>query len=211
MLRPDGYVKILDFGLAKLTEKPRQMNPTDSAIDTRVTAYTRPGAVMGTVNYMSPEQARGLNVDARTDVFSLGVVMYEMAAGRMAFARETAMDTLVSILEKEPPPLEHFAPNVPAEFQRIIGKALRKDREERYQTIRDLSSDLKTLKEELAFVYKLERSKPPHTDPEAAVASAATEAAATTRQEASVGLEAATAARSVQTKANPGTAPRQLR
>lgn len=204
MLRPDGYVKILDFGLAKLTEKPSQMNPTDSAIDTRVTAYTRPGAVMGTVNYMSPEQARGLNVDARTDVFSLGVVMYEMAAGRMAFARETAMDTLVSILEKEPPPLEHFAPNVPAEFQRIIGKALRKDREERYQTIRDLLSDLKSLREELAFVYKLERSKPPHTDLEAAVASAATEAAATTRQEASVGLEAATAARSVQTKADRG-------
>ncbi|HVG38471.1 MAG TPA: serine/threonine-protein kinase, partial [Pyrinomonadaceae bacterium] len=114
MVRPDGYVKVLDFGLAKLTEKPRQTNPADSAIATMAKAYTEPGTVMGTVNYMSPEQARGQLVDARTDVFSLGVMMYEMAAGRMAFAGETAIDTLASILDKEPPPLDRYAPNVPA-------------------------------------------------------------------------------------------------
>src|SRR5205085_7158702 len=91
MLRPDGYVKVLDFGLAKLTEQPGQTNPADSAMDTKVKAYTEAGAVIGTVNYMSPEQARGLKVDARSDIFSLGVVMYEMAAGHMPFAGATAM------------------------------------------------------------------------------------------------------------------------
>jgi serine/threonine protein kinase len=90
--------------------------------------------------------------------------MYEMAAGRMAFAGETAIDTLVVILEKEPPPLDQYAPGVPAEFQRIIAKAVRKDKEERYQTIKDLRNDLKSLQEELAFVQKLERSTPPHTN-----------------------------------------------
>ena len=136
MLRPDGYVKVLDFGLAKLTETPRPSNPTDSAIATKVKAYTEPGTVMGTVSYMSPEQARGHALDPRTDVFSLGVVMYEMAAGRMAFAGETAVDTLVSILEKEPPPLDQYVPGVPAEFQRII-KTLRKVGR-RLTTIKDL-------------------------------------------------------------------------
>jgi serine/threonine protein kinase len=163
MVRPDGYVKVLDFGLAKLTEKYRQGNPTsaDSEIDTMVKAYTQPGILMGTVHYMSPEQARGQVLDARTDVFSLGVVMYEMAAGRMAFAGATGIDTLVSILEKEPPPFDQYAPEVPHEFQRIISKALRKDREERYQTIKDLLIDLKSFKEELSFEQKLERSRPP--------------------------------------------------
>ncbi len=202
MLRPDGYVKVLDFGLAKLTEKSRQTNPTDSAIDTKVKAYTEPGTVMGTVNYMSPEQARGHVMDARTDVFSLGVVMYEMAAGRMAFAGGTAVDTLVSILEKEPPPLDLCAPGVPPEFQRIISKALRKDREVRYQTSKDLLIDLKSLKEELAFEEKLERSNPPHSSGGASATPAATEAAATDQRGASVGEGAATAARSAQTKAN---------
>jgi serine/threonine protein kinase len=174
MLRPDGYVKVLDFGLAKLMEPSRRTAPTpaDSAIATEVKAYTEPGTVMGTVNYMSPEQARGQAVDARSDVFSLGVVMYEMAAGHMAFAGETAIDTLVSILEKEPPPLDQFVPEVPAEFQRIISKALCKDRAGRYQTIKELLDDLKSEREELAFEQKLERSKPPHTDLEASVATA---------------------------------------
>jgi serine/threonine protein kinase len=204
MLRPDGYVKVLDFGLAKLTEQPSHTYPTDSAIDTKVKAYTEAGAVMGTVNYMSPEQARGLKVDARSDIFSVGVVMYEMSAGRMPFAGETAMDTLVSILEKEPPPLDQYAPDVPAEVKRIIGKALRKDREERYQTSKDLLIDLKSLREELAFAQKLERSQPPHSNVRALTALAVTEAAATDQSGASAGEGAASADRPIGTKANRG-------
>jgi serine/threonine protein kinase len=164
MLRPDGYVKVLDFGLAKLTEKSHQSAVADSEIDTMVKADTKPGTVMGTVNYMSPEQARGQSLDQRTDVFSLGIVLYEMVAGRMPFAAATSLDTLVSILEKEPASLEQFAPEVPAECKRIISKALRKDPEERYQTVKDLLIDLKTLKEELLFEKKLSRSRPPRSD-----------------------------------------------
>ncbi len=201
MLRPDGYVKVLDFGLAKLTEKFRQTSSIsiDSAIETKIKAYTKPGTVMGTVNYMSPEQARGHVLDPRTDIFSLGVVMYEMAAGRRPFAGDTAVDTLVSILEKEPPPLDQYAPDVPAELQRIISKALRKDREERYQTSKDLLIDLKSLQEELAFAQKLERSKPPHSS-----VRVGTEAAVTDQIGASAWAGAATAARPVRTKANRG-------
>ncbi len=160
MLRPDGYVKVLDFGLAKLTEKADKSNTSqvDSETDTLV-KHTEPGTLMGTVHYMSPEQARGQILDARTDVFSLGAVMYEMASGRMAFPGATIADSLVSILEKEPPPLDHEVPEVPIEFQRIVNKALRKDREERNQTINDLLIDLKSFKEELSFEQKLERAR----------------------------------------------------
>lgn len=163
MVRPDGYVKVLDFGLAKLTDNSSQSSSTsvDSRIDTMVKEHTKPGTVLGTVNYMSPEQARGHVLDQRTDVFSLGVVMYEMAAGRTPFRAATSADTLVSILEKEPPPLTQYSPNVPFEFQRIVSKALRKDREERYQTIKDLLIDVKSFKEEFSFEKKLERSAPP--------------------------------------------------
>ena len=161
MLRPDGYVKVLDFGLAKLTEevRPSSLRAADSEINTM--HKTVPGTVMGTIRYMSPEQARGQVLDQRTDIFSLGVVLYEMAAGRIPFAGATSMDTLVAILEREPAPLEEFVPYTPLEFQRIVSKALRKDREERYQTIKDLLIDLKSFKEELAFAQKLERSQPP--------------------------------------------------
>ena len=164
MLRADGYVKVLDFGLAKLTEKSHQSAVADSQIDTMVKADTKPGTVMGTVNYMSPEQARGQSLDQRTDIFSLGIVLYEMVAGRMPFAAATSLDTLVSILEKEPASLDQFAPEVPGECQRIISKALRKDPEERYQTVKDLLIDLKTLKEELLFEQKLSRSRPPRSE-----------------------------------------------
>lgn len=162
MVRADGYVKVLDFGLAKLAEKSSP-SIAGSEIDTMVKADTRPGTVLGTVNYMSPEQARGQVLDQRTDIFSLGIVMYEMVAGRLPFAAATSADTLVSILEKEPPLLDEYSPGVPAEFQRILSKALRKDREERYQTIKDLLIDLKSLREELSFAKKLERSRPPRT------------------------------------------------
>jgi serine/threonine protein kinase len=177
MLRPDGYVKVLDFGLAKLTEKSNQSK--GSEVDTMVRGHTKPGTVLGTVDYMSPEQARGKVLDQRTDVFSLGIVLYEMAAGRMPFAAATSIDTLVSILEKEPPPLDEYAPEVPAEFQRVISKALRKDREERYQTIKDLLIDLKILKEDLSFAQKLERSTPPRTGAGLSTRRAATEAPTT--------------------------------
>jgi len=179
MQRPDGYVKVLDFGLAKLTEKSSQSKALDSEVGTMVRGHTKPGTVLGTVDYMSPEQARGQVLDQRTDVFSLGIVLYEMAAGRMPFAAATSVDALVSILEKEPPPLDEYAPEIPAEFQRIISKALRKDREERYQTIKDLLIDLKTLKEELSFTQKLERSKPPRSSAGLSTRRAATEAPTT--------------------------------
>jgi serine/threonine protein kinase len=179
MVRPDGYVKILDFGLAKLSEKLGQSKSAASNIDTMVKAYTNPGTVLGTVKYMSPEQARGQVLDERTDVFSLGVVLYEMSAGRIPFSGETSVDTLVSILEKEPAPLDQYSPETPSEFQRIVSKALRKDREERYQTIKDLLIDLKSLKEELFFQQKLDRSRPARSNIETETAPPATEATPT--------------------------------
>jgi hypothetical protein len=179
MLRPDGYVKVLDFGLAKLTEKSGLSNAGRSETDTMVKANTRPGTVLGTVDYMSPEQARGQTLDQRTDVFSLGIVLYRLAAGRAPFGAATSLDTLVSILEKEPPPLDEHAPEIPAEFQRIVSKALRKDREERYQTMKDLLIDLRSFKEELAFEQKLSRSRPPRATTGQAMTPAATNALVT--------------------------------
>jgi serine/threonine-protein kinase len=157
MVRRDGIVKVLDFGLAKLTER---QPPTEIDVDaaTRAKMTTDPGAVMGTPQYMSPEQARGQRVDARTDLFSLGVVLYEMIAGRPPFDGVNALDVISAILQKEPPPLKSHAPEIPAELQRIVAKALRKDRNERYQTARDLLNDLKDLKEELSFAAKQTRS-----------------------------------------------------
>jgi serine/threonine protein kinase/Tol biopolymer transport system component len=143
MLRPDGYVKVLDFGLAKLLEQ-REDEP-----DARPHVSTDPGVVMGTVNYMSPEQARGQRVDARTDIWSLGVVLYEMAAGRAPFACETQADTLASIIGKEPVPLARFVPTAPDALEWIVSKMLTKDREGRYQTAKELLNDLKRLKRQL--------------------------------------------------------------
>jgi eukaryotic-like serine/threonine-protein kinase len=158
MLRRDGIVKVLDFGLAKLTA-------VDSAnVDTEApTSFkTDPGTVVGTAVYMSPEQARGMPVDARTDIFSLGVVLYEMVAGCLPFEGSTKSEVLASILsEKEPQPLARYSREVPAELERIVSKALRKNRDERYQTIKDMLLDLQSLKQELEFEKKLERSLPP--------------------------------------------------
>jgi serine/threonine protein kinase/Tol biopolymer transport system component len=153
MLRTDGYVKVLDFGLAKLTGRD---DATDTEAATRV--LTSPGMVMGTASYMSPEQARGLAVDARTDIWSLGVVLYEMLAGRVPFEGQTPSDVISLILQKEPPPLSRHLPDVPHELERIVMKALHKDPEERYQTVKDLALDLKSLKQELEFEARLERS-----------------------------------------------------
>jgi len=154
----DAYVKVVDFGLAKLTE---QQSPT---IDTEAPTLfkTEEGAVIGTVSYMSPEQAKGSKVDARTDIWSLGVMLFETVAGCLPFEGSTTSETLASILnEKEPPPLARFAREVPAELERIVEKALRKDREERYQTIKDMLLDLRSLRHRLQFEAELERSQEP--------------------------------------------------
>ncbi len=143
MMRRDGYVKVLDFGLAKLTEQ----EATDVAAPAGARLKTDTGVVMGTSRYMSPEQARGLAVDARTDIWSLGVVIYEMVTGRAPFEGATTSDVIVSILEREPPPLVQLSPDTPAELQRIVSKALRKERDERYQVIKEMLVDLKSLKQ----------------------------------------------------------------
>ena len=160
MVRRNGYVKVLDFGLAKLTETVDRSS-SDGEASTRVMVQTDAGVVMGTSHYMSPEQARGKLVDARSDIWSLGVVIYEMVAGRTPFEGETSTDIIVAITQKEPPPLARFAPNVPAELDWIVMKALRKDRDERYQTIKELLTDLRRLKQRLEFESELERSAAP--------------------------------------------------
>ncbi|MGB7926119.1 MAG: protein kinase, partial [Pyrinomonadaceae bacterium] len=157
MIRPDGYVKVLDFGLAKLTEPPpAAASDTDSLAVALVN--TQPGMVMGTIVYMSPEQARGLEVDARTDIWSLGVVLYEMIAGEPPFRGSTNSDVMVSVLDREPPPLTKAAPGVSSELERIVTKALAKDREERYQTIKDMLIDLRRHKQRLEFEAEMSRS-----------------------------------------------------
>ena len=152
MVRTDGIVKVLDFGLAKLIEPTA---PIDAEAATLAKVTTAPGTVMGTPQYMSPEQARGQIVDARADLFSLGAVLYEMIAGQPPFGGLNPVEVISEILKSQPPPLSEFADDAPAELQRIVNKTLRKDREQRYQTARDLLSDLKDLKDELSIASKL--------------------------------------------------------
>ena len=164
MLRRDGIVKVLDFGLAKLTEltEGQVERSVDTQAPTHALIKTEPGVVMGTVSYMSPEQARGIPADARTDIFSLGILIYEMTAGCLPFAGSNRNEILSSVLsDKEPQPLARYSREIPPELERIVSKALRKERDQRYQTIKDLLLDLKSLKEQLEFEVKLERSTPP--------------------------------------------------
>jgi serine/threonine protein kinase/Tol biopolymer transport system component/Tfp pilus assembly protein PilF len=152
MMRADGVVKVLDFGLAKLTERKAVVSEASTMFQ------TEPGLVMGTAPYLSPEQARGLAIDPRTDIWSLGAVLYEMVAGRTPFEGPTNTDVLVAILGREPVPLPRYRPEVPTELEWIIKKALRKDREERYQTAREFLADIKNLAQRLDFEQELERS-----------------------------------------------------
>jgi len=162
MIRPDGLAKLLDFGIAKLTEKKTE--PIDAEAVTAIEAHTKTGMIIGTAAYMSPEQASGKAVDARSDIFSFGLVLYEMLSGRAAFKGANAMETIGLILHTEPVPLGQQVPDVPHEIERIVGKALRKDCEERYQTAKDLLIDLKDVRQELEFQNKLERTNPPHRE-----------------------------------------------
>ncbi|MCM3903213.1 MAG: tetratricopeptide repeat-containing serine/threonine-protein kinase [Pyrinomonadaceae bacterium] len=157
LVRKDRLVKVLDFGLAKLV-KPEE---SDREAVTQALLRTTPGVVMGTTNYMSPEQARGREVDERSDIWSLGVVLHQLVTGRVPFAGDTRSDIIASILKTDPPPLVHEEEAVPRELEHVVSKALRKKREGRYQHIKDLLIDLKDCKQELEFVSKLGRSTPP--------------------------------------------------
>lgn len=183
MLRRDGYVKVLDFGIAKLTEKliktkasafideklserainaedetAAQLKPEIVEAETIFRGNTGEGEIMGTAEYVSPEQARGLEVDERTDIFSFGVVLYEMAAGRVPFTGRTPRDVLVSILHEEPLPLRKISTEVPEEYERIVMRALCKDRDERYQTVKEMAQEIRRFRRELKFKAQLEQS-----------------------------------------------------
>ena len=157
MLRPDGYVKVLDFGIAKLTEQ--RLASDNHTSETTAVLQTRLGLVLGTAHYMSPEQARGQKVDARSDIWSLGVVLYEMVGGSPPFRGETPSDCIASILTTEPPPLSGVLPDVPLQLESILQKALRKNSDERYQTIKEMLADLRILKGRLEVESSLPQTK----------------------------------------------------
>ena len=156
MLRPDGYVKVLDFGIAKLAESAFAEATADGAESTTL-AQTNLGSILGTVRYMSPEQTRGAQVDKRTDIWSVGVVLYEMFTGQAPFTGDTPAEVMSSILEKEPPPLGSYVAHTPVECQQIINKTLRKNPEERYQSVGELLQTLKGLRHKLQVEGELQR------------------------------------------------------
>jgi serine/threonine protein kinase/TolB-like protein/Tfp pilus assembly protein PilF len=186
--RRDGYVKVLDFGLAKLTEG--SAITFDPEAPTRAQVKTDVGVVMGTASYMSPEQARGERVDTRTDIWSLGVVLYELVAGCAPFERSTPSEVIALILEREPPPLARYARDVPTELERIVSKALTKDREERYQTAKDLLVDLRRLRQRLEVEAEIQRSGPSKSSEKAAMATDGKQAAVATADEATARTQA---------------------
>jgi len=157
MLRSrDGFVKVLDFGLVKLTEAPANLSDTEAP--TRAMVNTDAGTVMGTVVYMSPEQARGKQVDDRTDIWSLGVILYEMITGSTPFSGETSADVIAAIVKSEPPPISRLAPDAPDKLAEIVSKSLEKNTDDRYQTIKDLLVDLRRLKKRLDFESEIDRT-----------------------------------------------------
>ena len=147
MVDAEGHVKVLDFGIAKQFASPAQGETQSPAVARLVD--TAPGMVLGTANYMSPEQVRGLELDARTDVWSLGVVLYEMVSGAVPFDAPTYGDIVVSILRDDPPPLARVG--VPEELERIVTRALAKRKEARYQTAKEMQAELRRLKLQLEF------------------------------------------------------------
>jgi hypothetical protein len=150
---PDGAVKVLDFGLAKVAGRPMpELEPVGASFATAAVDaahLTSPGSTVGTVAYMSPEQARGEEIDARTDLFSFGAVLYEMSTGRQPFTGNTSAVIFDAILNRAPTAPVRLNPNLPAELERIINKALEKDRELRYQVASEMRGDLKRLKREI--------------------------------------------------------------
>lgn len=196
MLRKDGYVKVLDFGLARPTEL------LDVSTEAATMVNTEFGVIVGTASYMSPEQARGQRVDARSDIFSLGMVIYEMLAGRPPFIGETNSDVLASILKEEPPPLGALAADVPAALETIVNGALAKDKDQRYQTVGELHRDLKRLKQKLDFEFQKELPEHTHAHEPAGIPTAMMPARSFTIEEppaqttsAGLGLPAAGSAR----------------
>lgn len=150
MIRRDGYIKVLDFGLAKLISPP-SIKSSGSEDPTRELNTTNPGTIMGTAAYMSPEQSRGTQIDHRTDLWSLGVVVYELLTGQNPFSGETPADILASVIHKEPLPLSSYLENVPAELEWIISKTLSKKLEGRYQTANELRADFEKIKKRIEF------------------------------------------------------------
>ncbi|HMQ02383.1 MAG TPA: protein kinase [Pyrinomonadaceae bacterium] len=159
MLRPDGYVKVLDFGLAKLTDATRKASSGSIEFAPSGMNQTVPGMIMGTVSYMSPEQAEGLETDARTDIWALGIILYEMVAGKMPFKGPTPSHTIVAILEQEPEPLHQVSP----ELRRIISTALQKDRALRFQTADAMVAAIDELKQRLGYISDKNISGPAPT------------------------------------------------
>jgi serine/threonine protein kinase/Tfp pilus assembly protein PilF len=183
MIRPDGLIKLLDFGIAKVTEPVTVWSP-ESENATTLKGGTSPGMIIGTAAYMSPEQARGKVIDGRTDIFSLGVVLYEMLTGKKPFDGETPMDIMGAILNQEPTPVNELLDDVPPDIERIIKKLLRKDRDERYQTVKDVLIDLKDVRKEMEFQDKLKLTPARKKSTREAAALATSEAKAQTTSSA---------------------------
>src|SRR5216683_5691510 len=160
MVRRDHIVKVLDFGLAK-PSAPASDNQIDSEAGTRVLVHTEPGLVMGTVSYMSPEQSVGKGVDQRTDIWSVGVVLYEMIAGCVPFPGKDIHRQIIAIQETEPAPLSQLVEGVPDRLEEIVAKCLAKDKDERYQTAKDLLIDLRNLRRRLDVDAEIERTVTP--------------------------------------------------
>jgi serine/threonine-protein kinase len=164
----DGYAKILDFGLAKLVEpRPPANDEANGEAATAMMAHrlSTPGMIMGTVGYMSPEQARGqAKIDARSDIFSFGCILYEAATRRQPFAGEGVVDSLHKIIHAQPPPIKDFNAAVPPDLQRVVRRCLAKDPEDRYQTIKDVATELKELRREMESATEVEPSISPETE-----------------------------------------------